>query len=333
VVTVRDFPASKKAGIRTLHRLRPWWNLKILVLVGVWACAGWTALHVPRLPVRLVCWFLIGATIQGLVILMHEGVHRIMFRNRVANRWVAFVCGIPAALSVSAYRVGHLPHHRYERGARDPDELENVTTNPRILALLICLMFLGGEVFGFYRVGPTAVLHAARGERRAIFVEYAIIAAVFVAAFSLLPFPILVQLWLLPALFARQLTNVRTVAEHVLTGHGDPVAVTRTVTSNRFVSFFMCNLNYHLVHHLYPGVPWYHLPALHRLLGDELRRAGAPVYGGYLEFLRELAAFVWKAWRPGGTRLALTLPARLTDAGPGWASLTTQPGGSRCAQS
>ena len=308
--TIRDIAPEKKVRIRALHAQRPWWNLKGLAFVAIWAGAGWTALHVPLLPVRLVCWFLIGATIQGLVILMHEGVHRIMFRNRYLNRWVAFVCGVPAALSVTAYRVGHLPHHRHERGSRDPDELENVTRNPRRLALLICLMFLGGEVFGFYRVGPTAALRAAGAERRAILVEYGIIVAAFVAAFSLLPLATLLQVWILPALFARQLTNVRTIAEHVLTGHGGPFAVTRTVISNRFVSFFMCNLNYHLVHHLYPAVPWYHLPALHRWLADDLRQAGAHVYPSYTAFLLDLAAFVREAWRPGGNRLALTLPVQ-----------------------
>ncbi len=310
MLTIRDIPAAKKARIRELHALRPWWNLKALAFAGVWAGAGWTALHVPLLPVRFVCWFLIGATIQGLAILMHEGVHRILFRDRGFNRWVAFVCGLPAALSVTAYRVGHLPHHRYERGARDPDELENATHNPRALAALFCLMFVGGEVFGFYRVGPTAALRAAPGERRDIAVEYAIIAAAMVVAFSAVPLATLLQLWIFPALFARQLTNVRTLAEHVLTGHGDRFTATRTVISNRFVSFFMCNLNYHLVHHLYPAVPWYNLPALHRLLTEELRQAGAQVYPTYTAFLRDLARFVWLAWRPGGDRLALTLPPR-----------------------
>jgi fatty acid desaturase len=44
---------------------------------------------------------------------------------------------------------------------------------------------------------------------------------------------------------------------------------TRTVTSNRVVSILMCNLNYHLEHHTFPGIPWYHLPLLHGLLAPE----------------------------------------------------------------
>lgn len=301
---------ERRARIRALHRLRPWRNLRIVEFLAIWAIAGWTAVHVPILAVRLVCWFVIGATIQGLVILMHEGVHRILFRQRFWNRWIAFCCGLPAGLSVTGYRVGHLPHHRYERGARDPDELENFARGPRSLAVLIGLTLLGGELFGFTRVGPAAAWRCRGRERRDVLIEYALIVALYVLLFRTAPFATVLQVWLIPALFARQLTNVRTVAEHVLTGHGGRLTVTRTVTSTRFVSFFMCNLNYHLAHHLYPAVPWYHLPALHAELAGDFRRAGAQVYPSYTAFLRDLGAFMWRAWRPGGGPVALTLPVR-----------------------
>lgn len=304
---LRDISAYKKPLIRELHRLKPWWNLQILAFAAIWAGAGWTALHVTSLPVRLVCYFLIGAVIQGLVILMHEGVHRIMFRHRSLNRWVAFVCGLPALLSVTSYRVGHLPHHRYERGPRDPDEIENLSHDPRVVAVLHLLTLGFGDFFGMYRVGPLNAWRGTRRERRDILVEYGLIGATFAAAFALVPLDVMLHLWVLPALFARQLTNVRTVAEHALTGHDNRFTATRTITSSGFVSFFMCNLNYHIVHHLYPGVPWYSLRKLHRLLLPEQTAAGAQIYRSYTRFLLDLARFVGRAFGPHGRRLALTL--------------------------
>ena len=77
--------------------------------------------------------------------------------------------------------------------------------------------------------------------------------------------------------------------------------------SNRFVSFFMCNLNYHIVHHLYPGVPWYNLPALHRLLAEEQAAAGSQIYRSYTLFLADLGRFVFRALR-AGDRVPLTQP-------------------------
>src|SRR3989441_2583336 len=224
----QDLPAEQRALIRALHRLEPWRNVRVILFFGIWLAAALIALHVPVLAVRLLCHFLVGATIQGLAILMQEGVHRVMFRTGVLNRWVAFVCGLPAFLSVTAYRVGHLPHHRHERGPGDPDELENVTRDPRALAALFCLMLLCGDVFGLYRVGPLNAWRGKPGERRDVAVEYVIITAVFAAPGALVPLAVLLHVWLLPALVARQLTNVRTLAGHILAGHHHPFPATRT---------------------------------------------------------------------------------------------------------
>ncbi len=70
----------------------------------------------------------------------------------------------------------------------------------------------------------------------------------------------------------------------------------------------MCNLNYHIEHHLFPAVPWYHLPRLHALLRHELRRTGAQVYPSYTRFLWDLGRFVARAYAPGGESLPLRLP-------------------------
>jgi fatty acid desaturase len=40
---------------------------------------------------------------------------------------------------------------------------------------------------------------------------------------------------------------------------------------------FPHHVNYHLEHHLYPAVPHYHLPRLHRLLRDKGALAAAEV--------------------------------------------------------
>ena len=121
------------------------------------------------------------------------------------------------------------------------------------------------------------------------------------------PGTVFLHAWAYPALIARQLTNVRTLAEHALTGHNDRFSATRTVTSNWFVSFFMCNLNYHTAHHLFPAVPWYNLRRLHCLLAPDFERAGAPVYRSYTRFLLDLARFVVRAWGPGGRAVPLSL--------------------------
>ena len=298
------------AAIRALHRREPRWNWCIALFYGVWLGSAALAIAVPSLPVRLAAWFLAGAALQALGILMHEGVHYLLSRDRRVNRLLALAAGLPTLLSVTAYRTGHLPHHRHERDAHDPDELENFTRDPRTLSVLLVLTLLGGELFGWWRVGPWNALRVTGRERRDIVVDYLVIGVVAALAIAALPFAWLLHGWILPAVFACRLTNVRTLAEHALTARANRGSVTRTVLSNSFVSLFMCNLNYHAAHHRYPGVPWYHLPRLHALLAPELERDGSPVYRSYTRFLTELAAFVLRAFGPDGRALALALPPR-----------------------
>jgi fatty acid desaturase len=62
----------------------------------------------------------------------------------------------------------------------------------------------------------------------------------------------------------------------------------------------MCNINYHLEHHLFPAVPWYNLPKLHRLLEPEYRRAGASSYRSYSAFFYDSIKAGWAGNLPNG---------------------------------
>jgi len=44
----------------------------------------------------------------------------------------------------------------------------------------------------------------------------------------------------------------------------------------------MCNLNYHVEHHLFPDVPWYNLKKVHRLLAPLYARSGVHIERSYL---------------------------------------------------
>jgi fatty acid desaturase len=299
--------SPQKQAIRELHEIPQWSNLRILTFLAIWAAATFLALNVSILPLRVLCWFLAGASIQGLGILMHEGAHGNLFRNRRLNNLVGFLCGIPALLSLTAYRLSHLAHHRHARGPEDPDELENLSRNPRVLSIIFLFILLAGDLYGFYFVGPLGSRRGSRADRRATLLEYSIIAGVFATAFLLVPFRVMLQVWLLPVLFARQLTNVRTLAEHALTRADSRWLATRTVLSNRFVSFFMCNVNYHIEHHIFPRIPYRNVARVHELLKEDLERIGAHICPSYSRFLWELGRFTFRSWGAGGQRVPLAL--------------------------
>jgi fatty acid desaturase len=74
-----------------------------------------------------------------------------------------------------------------------------------------------------------------------------------------------IELWLVPYLLcALFLSPMVTHAEHTDCGVGpdSPFWTTRTTYSNRFIRFFIWNINLHTAHHLIPSIPGQNLPKL-----------------------------------------------------------------------
>ena len=282
---------EKRASIARLHRVDLRWNAIMVVFVGLWILAGWLVVRFPLWPVKVAGYFVIGAAIHALAILMHEAIHGNLFRRAGLDRWAGFILGAPALFSATAYKTVHALHHRHNRGSEDPDEFTNLTRRPRLLSTAFYCWGLFGLAAYLIHVPVMALLRGNRRQRRTVLLEYALLLAVYggvVAGVHHLGRPdLLVHLWVIPMLVAAVLGNVRGWAEHTMTPRDHPLTQTRTVTSNRLVSLLMCNLNYHLEHHLYPGVPWYHLPKVHRLIREDLEREGSVVYRSYLRFIRD----------------------------------------------
>ncbi len=130
---------------------------------------------------------------------------------------------------------------------------------------------------------------ASSSERKQVLGEYAILllacATLIFCALHFGFFEGVLHYWIFPGIFTALFANLRGWAEHMLTRPGHPLTQTRTVTSNKLLSFLNVNLNYHLEHHLFPAIPWYNLPRVHRLLQEEYQQAGAFIHASYLQFL------------------------------------------------
>jgi len=282
---------DQRAALADLHRPRPAHNLIAFAFVGMWALAAFAGHRFPVWPVRLAGYFTIGVAIHGLAVLMHEASHGNLARKPAADRWLGFLCGAPALLSCSAYRVAHLLHHRYLRGARDPEEFTNIG---RRRGAQSAAFWAWAVIGGFSYLVFIPVIGLTRGrwrDRRRIAIEYGLIVLFYATLFRCAArygfLPDVVHSLALPWLVTNALTNVRGWAEHAMTPRDGPLTMTRVVTSNRLVSLLMCNANYHLEHHLDPAIPWYNLPKLNAMLRDEYRAAGTSVYTSYLAFLRD----------------------------------------------
>lgn len=316
----KSLQPEKRAAIHQLNRIRPVWNLVGLVFVSLWGAAGTLFLTVDAWPMRLAAYVTIGLAIHGLACMLHEAIHGNTFRDRRLDYWVGLVTGAPTLFSVTAYRVTHLPHHWYNRTERDPAEIMNLTKNGRLLSAVFYCWIIVGMFFVIVTTPFTSQQWAQPRERRLIAAEYAGIAAL-IAALVLLGSRYgflgdILHLWAIPLVVAAMIGNVRGWAEHMMTLPGRPLTQSRTVTSNRLVSFLFLNANYHLEHHLFPGMPWYNLPKLHALLQDEYRAAGTFTYKSYIQFLADAVLIGVHGLAPKRVRLPDRLAVLSTSGRP-----------------
>ena len=131
--------------------------------------------------------------------------------------------------------------------------------------------------------------------------------AIWIAVFVTFPIRVLLQVWLVPGIVVGYISAVRALAQHALTESEDPLLASRSVQSNRLVSFLLLNENYHLEHHYFPEIPSYRLPQLRALLQDRL-----PHNVEARSYTRFLAGFVSRTIQgdesPLGLRHHATVP-------------------------
>ncbi len=289
---LEDLPVSLRSQIREVCLVQPWRNFIVFLFPALWVFSAIVMAKWPLLPIRTAGVVVIGISIQAMGITMHEAVHGNLFRQPRWDRWIGFVMAVPAFFSFTAYKVAHLNHHRHTRTDKDQDELPNMCRNRRQYVVLYYAWFFVGTFLYFFIVPWKALRIASRRERSRIYGEYLAMFLIYVVVVLLeLRSGHLTSLlwdWLFPAQVAILLSNIRTLAEHLGTeGKGDAVSRARTVTSNRLVSFLMLNTNYHLEHHLFPAVPWYHLPKVHRLLKPIYQARRPDVRRSYLAYALE----------------------------------------------
>lgn len=280
---------QKRAILKELHEIKPVWNWIALFFPVMWGLIGVVVMSFPSWPVRILGYISMGTAIHGMAVLTHEASHYNMFRSRFFDRWLGFLMGAPVFISHTAYRVAHVDHHRYTREQRDPDEFNNVTKHRLLLSIFFYSWLVIGTPVYLFHVAITAMIRGSWRDRFDVLTEYALLVLLFGGVYKLLVYygrtDLIVHCWALPMITAMVFANVRSWAEHTMTIPGDSYTRTRTVTSNKVVSLLMCNLNYHLEHHLLQSIPWYNMPKMHALLQEEYKKANSFIYKSYWRFL------------------------------------------------
>jgi fatty acid desaturase len=271
--------------------------LAIALAVATWPSA-WMILSIA----------VIGVAQHGLFILAHEAAHYRLFAHRAMNDGVGRFVGIIGGVSMCTYRVTHRLHHNNLYTDEDPDTAIHggYPRGQRYLLAKLARDVLGlnaWKTYAYFFGAPAinedtqrvirplddtspALRAAARADRWWVvgFHGVAPLAALALGgAHGLLLYAVL---WLLPLLTVLQpILRLRAILEHgAVDDLSSPLTAART---NRTwggalnwvarATLFPHHVNYHLEHHLYPAVPHYHLPRLHRLLREKGALEGAEV--------------------------------------------------------
>jgi fatty acid desaturase/membrane-associated phospholipid phosphatase len=237
------------------------------------------------LPLGIVATAL---ALNAFVLLMHDGMHESLLQGRRLNRTASVLIGSTFLMSFSAYRVLHTRHHRFLGDPRDPDDYKNYTQRRSLVWVLHFVRLTVGSLLYLLLIPILGLKFGKDEERRHILTEYALLGAIYSLLLRFVPISVLGVAWFAPLLIVGSLTAIRGFTQHGITDAADPYIASRTILPNPVVAFFLLNENYHLEHHLFPEIPSYHLPALHRLIWPKLPRAvsGRSYLGFLVRFFR-----------------------------------------------
>lgn len=243
-ICVRDIPRLlTKEEIRDLSRIDSVkFSAAALFEFGLIAAAVWISETWWNPVIYVLAVIVVGSRINGLGALMHDAAHYRGYTNRQLNDFVGELLALPTSSSMAGYRNTHFAHHRELNSENDPDWQRN---------------------FGLEEK-ETRDIPAAVARARLFFFAALLFSSVVLGFWQLL-----LLYWIIPLLTVfLAIRYIRSVAEHYAVEHENVLNESRTVLAPVWELWLIApwGLNYHLEHHLFPGVPCFRLGELHRLL-------------------------------------------------------------------
>lgn len=251
----------------------------------------------------------------------HEGVHLSLLRNKSASMALGVVVSAMAFFPAVGYGMNHFSHHRYTNQPKDPDA--KLFSRQRTF----WQRFFGSRFAANREYWQNTWQAASRGplpedchvplrERqlrtfaRLNFLAVAAWAVAYLALGVTYPAALVFGV-LLPLFVAIPMTGLRPFVEH-----GGLIAGTFRDSRSYVAPMWTLLLggnNYHLEHHLYPSVPCYHLPKVHRWLAQQgvFQVHDSPLDTTFLAPLRTLTS---RYPYPDGTAQVAAERARTTSA-------------------
>ncbi len=230
----------------------------------------------------------------------HENGHGTAFRTKWANDVVYNIASFMLLREPTLWRWSHFRHHSDTIIVGRDAEIGFPRPTPRWKVIVAYFNLIKGPqmvwVTAQHAVGridgttrelvPEEDLRRVKWEARAFIAILVGVVAWAVSSGSIVPLlfvglPSFYGAWLVVFFGITQHAGLREdVLDHRLN--------TRTVYINPVFRFLYLNMNYHVEHHIFPTVPYYNLPALHREIKAYLPSPRPSMFAAYRELFHAL---------------------------------------------
>lgn len=224
-----------------------------------------------------------GVLLYYLAHINHEAFHRNINGSNTNLKWLNDAMGRSVSFafwfSFPAFKAMHLSHHRH---MNDPERDADMWVAKRgfIGLVFACFSLLNKYEFEMWRMRRAGLI-----ENRVLiefYLERLLAVAIVVAAFQFGYGTEVVFLWLIPAfcvlpaivLFFTYIVHHPHTEQETIKGANVILAAPWLLP---FITLALVFQNYHLIHHLYPRVPFYRLGSVFRRLRPQLKAQGAPI--------------------------------------------------------
>lgn len=210
---------------------------------------------------------------------MHDASHKSITRTSWPNELIGRLCAITLVGPFPAFRYLHLAHHRHTNEDHEDPDLWSGRGPWFLLPLRWLTQDLHYYAFYFMRIKERPIRES--GEIVATLTTYGVIIA---ALFALGYGELAVAAWLIPGRIGLTLLafsfDYLPHRPHAIPAKEDRFKAT-VVRPVWWMTPVLLYQNYHLIHHLYPGVPFYRYASVWRDRREELLAKGADVRGAF----------------------------------------------------
>jgi fatty acid desaturase len=229
-------------------------------------------------------WAVLLNTVMAYLLFtsMHEAAHSNISGTSSSAKWLDEVVGWASSWTLFApfylFKIIHFKHHAHTNDPeKDPDHW---LASKNFFSLL----FHSFTVFPVYLISGLRLLLGkeplVQKIRRELWISYAVLAALFVILGVLIAqfgayYPLM--LWVLPAFLAQALLAFAfDWLPHHPHENRERYLNTRVVDIPG-ISAFLLSQNFHLIHHLYPNIPFYHYKNAYKEIEETVKEKGTTV--------------------------------------------------------